>query len=309
MSTLPVTVLTGFLGAGKTTLLVRLLREPHQARLAVVINEVGLAGTEELEVDEASFLELTEGCVCCVRATDLVAALAELSARGDVDRVVIETTGIADPLALTFVLERPDLAETARLDGVITVVDAVSWRKTRVAEWDAQVGAADLLVLAKTDVEPETAELRAVLAELNPSARILDGSELPLEVLLDVEGAPLGSAPGSAEPRGAPEGAPHRPAAPAAHSSFAAVSISDGEVHDRERLEDLLEGLPSEVYRAKGIVSTEAGWVAFHVVGGRVQVAPTERPLHGESRVVFLGRRIPDAQVRKLYTATKRSPT
>jgi G3E family GTPase len=291
MPPLPVTVLTGFLGAGKTTLLIRLLREPHEARLAVVINEVGLAGTEELEVDEASFLELTEGCVCCVRATDLVAALGELSARGDVDRVVIETTGIADPLALTFVLERPDLTEVARLDAVVTVVDALNWRRTRVAEWDAQVGAADLLVLAKTDLAPDTAELRAVIAELNPAARILDGADLPLQVVLDIEGVP-------------------RPAAaPARHSSFAAVSITDGEVHDRERLEDLLEGLPAEVYRAKGIVSTEAGWVSFHVVGGRVQIEPAAPPAHRESRVVFLGKGIADAQMRKFYTATKRSVT
>jgi G3E family GTPase len=157
---LPVTVLTGFLGAGKTTLLCRLLKQPHDARIALIINEIGIAGTEEVEVSESEFLELTQGCVCCVRAADLRAALEQIAARGDVDRIVIETTGVADPLALTFVLERPDLADLVRLDAVITVVDAANWERTRVAEWDAQVGAADLIVLSKLDL---TAALELLL--------------------------------------------------------------------------------------------------------------------------------------------------
>src|SRR5262249_20165553 len=178
------------------------------------------------------------------RATDLVAALSDIAARGDVDRVVIETTGIADPLALTFVLERPDLAEIARLDAVVTVVDAANWRKTRGAEWDAQVGAADLLVLAQTDLAPDPADPRALLAEINPAARILDGTEVPLEVVLDVERAP------------------HRPTVSAAnHSRFGAVSITSTAVHDRNRLEDLLETLPAEGYRAKGVAAAEGGGV------------------------------------------------
>jgi G3E family GTPase len=288
---LPVTVLTGFLGAGKTTLLLRLLRQPHFARIAVVINEIGLAGTEELEVDEASFLELTEGCVCCVRAADLRVALAELAARGDVERVVVETTGVADPLALTFVLERPDLADLARLDAVVTVVDAANWERTRVAEWDAQVGAADLLVIAKTDLAADTAPLRAVLADLNAGARILDGDDLPLELVLDVERLTTAGAP-----------------AVARHSGFTAVSLVSHRIHDRERLEDLLETLPTAVYRAKGVVATETGWIGFHVVGGRVQIEPIAPPVHGETRVVFLGRGADETTLGEQFTATERLP-
>jgi G3E family GTPase len=289
MSALPVTVLTGFLGAGKTSLLVRLLRQPHDARIAVVLNEIGVAGTEELELDEASFLELTQGCVCCVRASDLRAALADLSARGDVDRVVVETTGIADPLALTFVLERPDMEDLARLDAVVTVVDAANWDKTRVPEWTAQVGAADLVVLAKTDIASETGRLRAAVSEINRAARILDAADVSLEVVLDVERRSTAA-----------------PAEHAHHSGFEATTIDSSAVYDRDSLEDLLEALPPEVYRAKGIVRTEAGWIAFHVVGGRVQTAPSERPQHDRTRIVLIAHGANDAELRTLFTTAER---
>ena len=128
MSTpLPVTVLTGFLGAGKTTFLKRLILSRHGLRIALIINEIGQAGAETLDPRESTYLELAEGCVCCVRNPELVSALRELAARGDLDRVVIETTGVADPLAITFTLERPDLADAVRLDAVVTVVDTTGF--------------------------------------------------------------------------------------------------------------------------------------------------------------------------------------
>jgi G3E family GTPase len=283
---IPVTVVTGFLGAGKTSLLLRLLGQPHDAGIALIINEIGIAGTEGLEVSEASFLELTQGCVCCVRAQDLRAALEDIARRDDVDRVIVETTGVADPLALTFVLERPDLAHLVRLDGVITVVDAVNWQRTRVPEWDAQVGAADLLVIAKRDLEPDTARLDAVLAEINPAARIVTGRP-SLELLLDVE-------------RRGQAGASH-----AQHSGYSAVSITSPARHSRDALEDLLETLPPAIYRAKGVVHTDRGWVGFHVVGGRVQVDPIAAPAHGETRVVFLGRYPDETALQAAFGATR----
>jgi G3E family GTPase len=286
----PVTVLTGFLGSGKTTLLCRLLRQPHDARIALLINEIGIAGTEDLEVSESAFLELTQGCVCCVRAADLRGALEQIVARGDVDRIVVETTGIADPLALTFVLERPDLAHLVRLDAVVTVVDAENWERTRVPEWDAQVGAADLLVLSKLDLAPDTERLRALLAEINPAARVHEG-EPSLELLLDVERR-------------------ERPATSHAHhSGFEAVSVQSDTVHSLEAVEDLLETLPTAVYRAKGVVRTPAGWFAFHVVAGRVQVEPTDEPGHGESRAVFLGRALSDLGLRLAFLGTAARPS
>jgi G3E family GTPase len=124
---------------------------------------------------------------------------------------------------------------------------------------------------------------------MNPAARILDGAALPLEVVLDVERRPGAARAGHAH-----------------HSGFDAVSITSSAIHDRDRLEDLLETLPGDVYRAKGIVATEVGWLGFHVVGGRLQIEPVDPPSHRETRVVFLGPRVESARMRKLFTATER---
>ncbi len=287
---LPVTVVTGFLGAGKTTFLARALKDQAEPKLRIglIINEVGIAGTDGIAAESADFLELTEGCVCCTRNPDLILALTEYAARGDLDRVIIETTGVADPLAITFVLERPDVAEVARLDAVVTVVDSENWeRVAEQPEWRSQIAAADLIVLAKTDVAhagvPSRGRLQDRITEINPAARLLgeDGGEVPLSVLLD------------AEPVTTRVGTPT-----ASHSGFHAVSIVDREAYDLEALEDALETLPPEVYRGKGVVRVmeddddegDARWISFHVVGGRLSLTmDATAPAHGENRMVFIG--------------------
>jgi G3E family GTPase len=288
---LPVTVLTGFLGAGKTTLLVRLLRDTPEARAAVVLNEIGIAGTEELDVKQ-QMLELTQGCVCCVRADDLIAALDDLGRRDDVDRVIIETTGVADPLALTFVLERPDVAERCRLDGVVTVVDALGWADGRGPEWEAQVRAADLIVLSKLDLAGPgaVARVEAALAEINPVARRIPAADADAAIVFDVERVAA---------RG---GAGH-----AVHSGFEAMSVASRARYEPEALEDLLETLPREVVRAKGVAALSDGrWMSFHVVGGRAQVdLEARRPPHGESRLVFIGREIDEEALRAALDDTR----
>jgi G3E family GTPase len=291
MPPLPVTVLTGFLGAGKTTLLVRLLDAAPDARAAVVLNEIGVAGTEELDVKQA-YLELTQGCVCCVRSDDLIAALGELGRRDDVARVIVETTGVADPLALTFVLERPDLEAVCRLDGVVTVVDATNLA-TGVPEWEAQVRAADLVVASKLDLAGDGAleRVAAAVAERNAAARTIAAREADAQVVFGVERVAR-SAGGRA-----------------AHSGFGAVSVVGAEEYDADRLEDLLEELPAEVVRAKGIARVGGGrWMAFHVVGGRAQVNLAARaPAHGESRLVFIGKRIDEAALRAALAGARGS--
>jgi G3E family GTPase len=200
---LPFTVITGFLGAGKTTLLNRLLMDPALAETAVIINEFGEIGLDHLlveHVDDGVVL-LSSGCLCCTMRGDLVTALERLTrdldnGRARFRRVVIETTGLADPApVLHTVMVHPYLVLRYRLDGVITLVDAVNGIATLDAHKEAvkQAAVADRIVLTKTDLlaTPEQLAGKERLVErlhhLNPSAALLDAAagEATPERLLD----------------------------------------------------------------------------------------------------------------------------
>ena len=175
---IPVTLLTGFLGAGKTTLLNRLLQRPEMAGSAVLINEFGEIGLDHLlveKLDEDAVL-LQAGCLCCTIRGDLSAALGRLAQRPTRPlRVLIETTGLADPLPiLQTLMAEPAVARDFVLDGVVTLVDAVHGLATidRQAEALRQVAVADRLLLSKADLAlPESLPLlRDRLRGINPGA-------------------------------------------------------------------------------------------------------------------------------------------
>ena len=184
------TVLTGFLGAGKTTLLQKLVREPDLSDTVVLINEVGEVALDHLFVDvlDENLLLLSSGCLCCAVRGDLVDSLENILRWRDggtappFRRVVIETTGLADPApVLHLVMTHPYLVQRYRLDGIVTVVDAVNGMATldEYEEAVKQAAMADRLVLTKTDLAPAavTAALRARLKRLNPAARVLDAAK------------------------------------------------------------------------------------------------------------------------------------
>jgi G3E family GTPase len=187
---IPLTVLTGFLGAGKTSLLNRLIHDPALADTAVIINEFGEVGLDHLLVKPIrdGVVLLQSGCLCCTLRGDLVDALEQLlrdldNGRAVFRRVILETTGLADPApVLQTAMAHPYLVLRYRLDGVISVVDAVNGAATLDAHMESvkQVAVADRIVLSKTDLvaAPENARARAALASrlraLNPAAPILD---------------------------------------------------------------------------------------------------------------------------------------
>ncbi len=189
----PLSVITGFLGAGKTTLLNRLLADPALADTLVIINEFGEIGLDHLLVESSGdgMILLSSGCLCCTIRGDLIATLEDALRRRDnaritpFQRVIIETTGLADPApVLHTIMYHPYLLMRFRLEGVITLVDAVNGDATLDAHPEAvkQAAVADRLVLTKTDLleGPEgastLARLRGRLAALNPSARQLDAA-------------------------------------------------------------------------------------------------------------------------------------
>jgi G3E family GTPase len=184
-------VLTGFLGAGKTTLLNRLLRDPALADTAVIINELGDVAIDHLLVEQSSdgVIQLSDGCLCCTVRGDLVDTLADLIDRlqsgriAKLRRVVIETTGLADPApVLQSIMGHPALVQAYRLDGVVTLVDAVNADATLDAHVEAvkQVAVADRIVVTKTDLVADPgkiAALRERLRGINPGAAILDAGD------------------------------------------------------------------------------------------------------------------------------------
>jgi len=197
---IPLTVLTGFLGAGKTSLLNRLVTDPALAETAVIINEFGEVGLDHLLVKPIrdGVVLLQSGCLCCTLRGDLVDALEQLlrdldNGRAVFRRVILETTGLADPApVLQTAMAHPYLVMRYRLDGVITVVDAVNGGATLDQHLESvkQVAVADRIVLTKTDLldarERGQAHLTARLRALNPAAPILDaaaGDAVPVRLL------------------------------------------------------------------------------------------------------------------------------
>jgi G3E family GTPase len=200
---IPVTILTGFLGSGKTTLLNYILKQPHGHRIAVIENEFGEAGIDnELLVQDQGeqIVEMNNGCICCTVRGDLVRILGELAAKrkaGTVkfDRVVIETTGLADPapVAQTFFVDE-DVIQNYMLDAIITLVDVKHAQQQLDEHHEAQeqVGFADRILLTKTDLvsSAEVQALRQRLSRINPRASIAESHKgvAALEQILDIRG-------------------------------------------------------------------------------------------------------------------------
>jgi G3E family GTPase len=306
---IPVTVITGFLGSGKTTLIRSILGEAHGLRIAVIENELAEAdidGAILFDGGDAEIVELMNGCICCTVRGDLVRTLGRLARERQArelafDHVVIETTGLADPVpvAQTFFLE-PDCVRDYRLDGVVTLVDAKHGAAalTDHREAQAQVGFADRLLLSKTDLasEPETELLTERLRRMNARASIarvahgrtdvsgllgLRGFEL--DAGGDIEGLPVHGAHGHADP-------------------VASFVVREARPYDLEKLEGfmglLIDRYGADMLRYKGLlnVAGHAQRLVFQGVHGLLGSEPGKPWRPGESRtstLVFIGRSLP----------------
>lgn len=197
---IPVTLLTGFLGSGKSTLLKQILRDPCFSRTAVIVNEFGEVGLDGILVAHNSeqVVEMTSGCLCCTIRGDIRETLLDLHHRqeqGEIptfDRLVVETTGLADPAPVIHTLMADErLFGRYKLVGVVTTVDTVNGASSLSQHLDCvkQVAVADRIVLTKTDLakdpasQRDLAELRNTLSQLNPGALLLDRNDQGFNIL------------------------------------------------------------------------------------------------------------------------------
>jgi G3E family GTPase len=203
MSLIPATILTGFLGSGKTTLLKRVLSEAHGQKIAVIENEFGAENIDNdilVSDTQEQIIQLSNGCVCCTIREDLRSTLSDLAQRRrkgelDFERVVIETTGLADPgpVAQTFFMD-DEVAESFQLDSILTLVDAKHANEQLDTRQEArrQVGFADQIFISKTDlVKDEAVEaLSHRLKHMNPRApqRRVHFGEVPIAEVFDLKG-------------------------------------------------------------------------------------------------------------------------
>jgi len=200
-SNIPVSVITGFLGSGKTTLLSALLKQDFMANTAVIINEFGEVGLDHnlIETTDENIVELQNGCICCTIQEDLKKTLLDLIKKLErnsipyFNRVVIETTGLADPVPIIHTLMTSlDLHRVYSIDGVITIVDAINGEDTYNNHKEAlkQTALADKVILSKTDLADKLKvnSIKNRIRNINPKANIIESNKnnLPLNELLSL---------------------------------------------------------------------------------------------------------------------------
>jgi G3E family GTPase len=335
---IPVTLITGFLGSGKTTLISRLLCHPDMNRVAVVINEIGEIGIDNdlVKMSSENVSLLANGCLCCSVRTDLQETLRELFGERragqipDFDRVIIETTGLADPAPVIQTLSSDTmLGAHYRLDGVVTLVDAANalTQLTEQPECEQQIALADRVFITKADLATpgSMAALKAAVAAINPRADIrhchmgqLEPSELTNIGLSSARAGAdtlsfLGEHKLSADPSAAPQAAYLGQRLPARHDpAVKTLSLRFDEPFTATSFTAAIELVISlrgkDLLRVKGIVNVEGQPVVVqgvgHVFHPPVQLDRWPSEDTG-SRLVFITRNMEAAALQSLFQAVR----
>ncbi|MFT0796584.1 CobW family GTP-binding protein [Synechococcus sp. H70.1] len=318
---LPVTIITGFLGSGKTTLLNHILRNQKGMRTAVLVNEFGEIGIDgELIVSsEEDLVELNNGCICCTIRDDIVESVLRLMERSDkIDYLVVETTGLADPLPVALTFLGPELRDLTRLDSIITLVDASNFAPDLFDSDVAysQIAYGDVILLNKIDlVEPaEVERLEKRIREIKEDARILRtvNSVVPLELILDTDLFQSSSLPQQethgTEPEHDPEHGHEHDHSHRSHieaDGFNSLSFESDRPFSLDAFQNFLNELPEAVFRAKGILWFEESpeRYIFHLSGRRYTLSSDEWPRQPKNQLVLIGQHLDTVKLRQQLEA------
>ena len=305
----PVTILTGFLGSGKTTLLNRVLKEDHGQRIAVIENEFGEVGVDNeiLANTEEQIVEMNNGCICCTVRGDLIRILGDLKdkrTRGELkfDRVIIETTGMADPgpVAQTFFTDE-EIGAYYLLDSILTLVDAKHAEETLndFKEAQEQVGFADRILMSKTDLvtEDDVNKLSERIRRMNPRAPIkkVHFGEAPIDEILDIRGFNL-NAILELDPSFLTDNHHDH------HDEVESFVYRSDKAFDGEKLEQFLGGMIQvygpDLLRYKGVLWLKGNpnrvvFQGVHMMMGGDTGKPWAKNDKKSSIMVFIGRKLP----------------
>ncbi|MBK4730358.1 GTP-binding protein [Oxynema sp. CENA135] len=333
---MPITIITGFLGSGKTTLLNHILSNNKNLKIAVLVNEFGDINIDSqllVSIDE-NMLELSNGCICCTINDGLVDAVYRILERSDrIDYMVIETTGVADPLPIILTFLGTELRDFTRLDAIVTMVDAESFTPDCFDSEAAlkQIAYADITILNKTDLAtPEKVEsLEAYIRTIKEGARILHSQHgnVPLPLILDVghnqqetydellgEGdRPTHSDNDRQDPKDRHhhhhhdhhDHHDHRHSSHLDNDGFVSISFESDRPFEVKKFETFLqERLPQNVFRAKGIIWFQESELAniFQLSGPRFDLQTEQWKTSPKNQLVFIGRDLNREQIRQQLT-------